>query len=299
MKFRQIAIAAAIVGLMCSQGGLAFAELVATPLQGDTRLVQFTFDEDNTFLVLTKPKAVTHLQFAADETLQSVAAGDTAQWELTPTKNRKNLFIKPKFEGLETSMTVITDKRTYQFVLRSTGDGMKWYQRVSWQYSANLVLEQDAQLDAQSSLPPALPAPLPQSGINTAPAPMIRPMQSPLNAPSQSMGGLTGPAAMKPENLRFGYTIEGDAPFKPTQVFDDGKFTYLKMPADLQEMPALFAVIDEQDYSLVNYTVNGDYMVAQRLLDTAVLKLGKAEVRVNKPVQKSSWFSNLFSREAN
>lgn len=35
MKFRQIAIAAALVGLMCSQGGLAFAELVATPLQGD------------------------------------------------------------------------------------------------------------------------------------------------------------------------------------------------------------------------------------------------------------------------
>ena len=116
MNFRQMALVTALslIGLV----GQSHAELIATPLTGDTRLVQFTYDEDNTFLVLAKPKAVTHLQFAADEMLQSVASGDTAQWELTPTKNRKNLFIKPKFEGIETSMTVITDKRTYQFVMR-------------------------------------------------------------------------------------------------------------------------------------------------------------------------------------
>jgi type IV secretory pathway VirB9-like protein len=110
----------------------ANAELIATPLRGDSRLVQFNYDADNTYLVLAKPKAVTHVQFAVDELIQSVAAGDTANWELTPTKNRKNLFIKPKFDDSDTSMTVITDKRTYQFVLRSTGDGKKWYQRVNW-----------------------------------------------------------------------------------------------------------------------------------------------------------------------
>lgn len=273
MIIRQLALAAAV--LLTAFVGQSHAELIATPLTGDTRLVQFTYDEDNTFLVLAKPKAVTHLQFATDEMLQSVASGDTAQWELTPTKNRKNLFIKPKFEGIETSMTVITDKRTYQFVLRSTADGKKWYQRVSWMYSSSLVLEQDALLDAQANVPMSggLPDSVQGSGI--------RPLQPTFNLPPLHATGSSA-TTLKPDSLRFNYKVEGDAAFRPTQVFDDGKFTYLRMPQDVQELPALFAVIEGQEYSLVNYTVDGSYMVAQRLLENAVLKLGKSEVQITK-----------------
>jgi P-type conjugative transfer protein VirB9 len=275
MNFRHITIAVSLA--WGAALGLAHAELIATPLTGDTRLVQFTYDEDNTFLVLAKPKAVTHIQFAADEMLQSVASGDTSQWELTPTKNRKNLFIKPKFDNLETSMTVITDKRTYQFVLRSTGEGKKWYQRVSWLYGTTFLLEQDSLLDGGTSLPPL--------AANNAPmnlGPMIKPSAG-ATAPRDTTAGSGGmPTTVKPDSLRFNYKIDGDAAFKPTQVFDDGKFTYLRLPAEVQELPALFAVVEGQEYSLVNYHIDGSYMVAQRLLETAVLKLGKAEVRVSK-----------------
>ena len=263
----------------------AHAELMATPLQGDSRLVQFNYDEDNTFLVLTKPKAVTHIQFAPDESVQSIAAGDTAQWELTPTKNRKNIFVKPRYEGLETSMTIITDKRTYQFVMKSTGDGKKWYQRVSWLYASSLVLEQDAVLDeaaAESAMPamPGMPAmPVTRPGSNATPV---------FGAVDQQAATGLG---IRPESLRFGYEIKGNAAFRPTNVFDDGKSTYLKMPSSLQELPALFTVIEGQDYSLVNYTVNGDYLVVQRLVTEAVLKLGKSEVRVLKKPKSKSWFS--------
>jgi P-type conjugative transfer protein VirB9 len=276
-----------LIAALCTLGAIstAHAELIATPLTGDTRLVQFTYDEDNTFLILSKPKAVTHIQFAADEALQSIAAGDTAQWELTPTKNRKNLFIKPKFEGIETSMTVITDKRTYQFVLRSTADGKKWYQRVSWMYSSSLVLEQDVVLDTQ------------EGARQTAPmAPLFAPTKPgpSMVTPSMTVAPSSTASALKPESLRFNYKIEGDAPFKPVKVFDDGKFTYLLMPQDVQEMPALFAVIEGADYSLVNYTIDGGYMVAQRLMDAAVLKLGKTEVRINR-TKPSRGFFGFFS----
>jgi P-type conjugative transfer protein VirB9 len=290
MKTRIAALLAAAAFTLFSQH--SHAELIATPLIGDTRLVQFNYDEDNTFLVLAKPKAVTHIQFGADELLQSVASGDTAQWELTPTKNRKNLFIKPKFEGIETSMTVITDKRTYQFVLRSTGDGKKWYQRVSWLYSASLVLEQDALLDA-STAPRA--AGTPDAGPFATPSStpsLVAPVAGTPNPPSspETSGGL------KPDSLSFNYKIDGEAAFKPTQVFDDGRFTYLRMPADVQELPALFAVIEGQDFALVNYTVDGSYMIAQRLLETAVLKLGKAEVRISK-VKPSGGFMKFLRGE--
>lgn len=254
----------------------AAAELVATPLRGDTRLVEFQFDPDNTFLVLSKPRAVTHLQFAADEQIMSVAAGDTSNWEITPTKNRKNLFLKPKFEDLETSLTVLTDKRPYQFVLKSTTDGKKWYQRVSWVYSSQVVLEFDPSAASEGN-----------ETTSTAVAALQGSSTAPLAARPE------GPAGINPEAMRFSYRIEGDAKFRPEMVFDDGRFTYFRMPADLQEQPALFAVIEGNDFSLVNYTVSGNFIVAQRLLDSAVLKLGKPEVRVTRVEAKRNWFGHV------
>ncbi|MDB5858871.1 MAG: Conjugal transfer protein TrbG/VirB9/CagX [Ramlibacter sp.] len=241
----------------------ASGELVATPLRGDTRLVQFVYDADNTYLVLAKPKAVTHLQFAPNETIRSVAAGDSANWELTPTRDRRNLFLKPRFDGEETSMTVLTDQRAYQFVLRSTGEGRKWYQRVSWSYGNDLVRELQGE---------PLPAPTPEMRA------AVREAEASPAAPAG--GAATALGALRPETLRFQYEIRGDAPFKPQVVFDDGRFTYFKLPANLQELPALFAVVDGKDFSLVNFDLRGEYLVAQRLLEAAVLKLGSAEVRI-------------------
>lgn len=245
-------------------GASALAEMVATPLRGDSRLVEFVYDRDNTYLVLAKPKAVTHIQFAPDELIQSLAAGDTSSWDLTPTKNRRHLFVKPTYEDGETSLTVLTTKRSYQFVLRSTGDGKKWYQRVSWLYSRDLELSLDLEGDDVASAAGAPITVTKAQGASAAP----------------DLGHID------PGALAFGYEIVGDAPFRPRVIFDDGRFTYFKMPASLQELPALFAVIDGQEYSLVNFEVKGDYLVAQRLLTSAVLKLGRAEVRVTKSEPK-------------
>lgn len=255
---------AAITAMSALAAPIAVAEMVATPLRGDTRLVEFAYDPDNTFLLLAKPKAVTHIQFAPDESIQSVAAGDTVSWEFTPTRNRRNLFVKPRFENQETSLTVLTDKRSYQFVLRSTGEGRKWYQRVSWLYPSELVLTMEG-------------APDPDSSSTAAGA------QAATSAPTAPAG-----LVVAPETLRFGYEIHGDAPFRPRVVFDDGRFTYFQLPPALQELPALFAVVDEQDYALVNFEIKGDYLVAQRLLPAAVLKLGRAEVRVSQPASRRS-----------
>ena len=275
MHLRAFSVAALVASSLLAAFP-ATAELIATPLRGDTRLVEFQFDPDNTFLVLSKPRAVTHLQFAPDEQIMSVAAGDTSNWEITPTKNRKNLFLKPKFEDLETSLTVLTDKRPYQFVLKSTTDGKKWYQRVSWVYSSQVVLELDPSA-ASDAADAASNDAVTNQGPSGAPTP-VRP---------------EGPVGINPEAMRFSYRIEGDAKFRPEIVFDDGRFTYFRMPADLQEQPALFAVIEGNDFSLVNYTVNGNFIVAQRLLDNAVLKLGKPEVRVTRVEEKRNWLGHV------
>lgn len=272
MRVLQTGCGAAALALALAAGGPAAAELPATPVRADTRLVEFAYDPDNTFLLLAKPKAVTHVQFAADEAIQSVAAGDTTNWEFTPTRNRRNLFVKPRYENQETSLTVLTDRRSYQFVLRSTGDGRKWYQRVSWLYPRELLLTMEGGTEPDATVTAATGKAAPLSG--------------------EAASELT----VTPDQLRFGYEIRGEAPFRPRVVFDDGRFTYFQLPAALQELPALFAVVEDRDYSLVNYEVKGDYLVAQRLLPAAVLKLGREEVRVLRPAPRRS-FLGLF-REA-
>ena len=243
----------AVAGILALAQFVAFnasAELEATPLPGDSRLVQFEYDADQTYLILSRPKAVTHVEFAPDEKIMTVAGGDTKHWELTPTVNRKHLFIKPIYDNIETSMTVLTDKRSYQFVLRSTRAGAKWYQRVTWRHGQTVLLD----LSPISTTPDI-----------TTDEPVQRPTQQ--------------PDGINPENIRFGYQITGEADFKPSSVFDDGKFTWIKMPAGLQEMPALFAMMEGDEFQLVNSVIKGQYIVAQRVINAGVLKLGRAEVR--------------------
>ena len=241
----------------------ARAELFATPLPGDTRLVQFEYDADNTFLILSRPKALTHIEFGADERIQTVAGGDTKHWELTPTQNRRHLFVKPVYEQMETSMTVITDKRTYQFVLRSTGPGAKWYQRVTWRYGETMLLDmREAEEKAAEAEKAARNA-------------------------DKERQDQTLAVGVNPKDLRFDYSIDGNAPFRPVSLFDDGKFTWIRMPSKLVELPALFGMTEAGELSIVNYVVQGDYMLAQRVMDRGVLKLGKQEVRFSRVKQSA------------
>jgi len=72
-------------------------------------------------------------------------------------------------------------------------------------------------------------------------------------------------------------------------VFDDGRFTWIRIGADIQELPALF-VTSEQGAELANYVVKGEYLVVQRLVPSAMLKLGTAEVRIARGEVRTSWF---------
>ena len=162
--------------------------------------------------------------------------------------------------GLSSSMTVITDKRSYQFVIRSTGDGSKWYQRVSWRIPSTFVFDEGGQ---QSNVLVTERAKQAQS------------------KPAEVVAGID------PERLSYEYEIAGDAPFRPSVVSDDGVKTYIKLPKGLQELPVLFAVQDGQ-FTLVNYSVRGDYLIVQLVQDVFILKIGRKEVKISKKAQEKS-----------
>jgi type IV secretion system protein TrbG len=264
---RRTAVAAAILIVLAVSSR---AELAPTSLPGDTRLVQFEYESDNTFLILTRPNSLTHVEFGADEVIETVGAGDTANWELKPTTNRLHLFVKPKFDNLTTSMTVITSKRTYQFMLRSTNAQGKWYQRVNWRYSTLELMEFKRREDKAHA-----------DEVAKATA-------------AQAQSNQVLATGVRPDQLRFGFAITGDAPFRPETIFDDGKFTYVRLPATVREMPAVFASVDGE-MIITNYVVKEPYIVVQRVVDAGVIKLGRQEVRFERT--KPTGLSRIFGSE--
>lgn len=81
------------------------------------------------------------------------------------------------------------------------------------------------------------------------------------------------------ENLNFNYRIRatrGQRPeWLPTRAFDDGRRTYVEFPNAVasSDMPPLF-VITADGAELVNYRVQGQRYVVDRIFETAELRLG-------------------------
>lgn len=247
----------------------AGAELMAEPLPGDPRLVEFPFNDNNSYRIFARPLTVTHLVLEADERVKVLALGDTASWETSKKDN--NIFFKPNKSGVSTSGTLITNKRAYQLSLISTGETGRWYQRVSFRYpnAFALVEEADDRAEVAQLNGGAAPAPAGQlSGSSRPRAESAGPEVSP--GPDDKFVDLAA--------LNFTFDIVGDANFRPVTIYDNGKSTYIKLPDD-GKVPALFAIVDGEP-ELLDYTFAGSgVLVVPSVIATGMLKLGAREVR--------------------
>lgn len=235
-------------------GVASHAQVDAEPMPGDPKLVTFSYDENNSYRVFTRPMASTHIQLDNDERVKYVALGDTAGWM---TANRdNNLFIKPRYPNIATPGTVITTKRTYQFLFRSTTDNGRWYQRVSFQNPSDLLI--DAEETSRAKL----------AAVAT---------ETPIPIPQPAQPEFRGGQAVSPELLNFEYDVEGSTAVKPVNVFDDGFATYIQIKRP-EDVPAVFRLLDK-DIELIEYVLKGNTIVVPRVLDAGLLKLGKEEAR--------------------
>jgi len=225
----------------------------ATPAPKENRIVTYNYSPDIIFRLLTLPELHTHIQLAEDEgVIETPVVGDSTQWRVSG--GPRNLYVKPLRFDLETSMTLVTNKRTYQIQLVSghsaSGDA---YQKVSFLYpdrDLEIKLRKDAEAGA-------------------AEAEKVR-LADQVIAPN-----------IDPTSLDFGFDIEGKASFRPTAVYTNGKFTFLVMP-DTQDSPAVFLLDEQNNPSLINYQVKGRMIVVERAAQRLLLKLGTVEVHVTK-----------------
>jgi len=216
---------------------------------------RYAFSEGALFQIYAKPGQVTDIALQEGEQLVGpgpVAAGDTVRWIIGDTLSgsgstqRVHILVKPTRADITTNLVINTDRRTYHVELRA--NARVYMASVSWFYPEDeLIALRRAEAEA----------------VRTAPI----------------ADGFTI------ENLNFDYRISGDKPdWRPLRVFDDGQRTLVEFPPDIAqgEMPPFFVIGEEGEAELVNYRVNGRYLIVDRLFHKAELRLGagRRQVRV-------------------
>jgi type IV secretion system protein TrbG len=207
----------------------------------------YPYSDGALYQVYAAPGQVTDIALADGEQLVGagpVAAGDTVRWVIGDTESgagqtkRVHILVKPTRADLVTNLVINTDRRTYHVELRSTEK--TYMASVSWAYAQDQLIalrRQNAAAVAGTSV---------ASGVD-------------INA------------------LNFRYKIEGDSPpWRPLRAFDDGRQVFIAFPTGIGqgEMPPLWVIGPAGGAELVNYRIQGNHMVVDRLFAAAELRLG-------------------------
>lgn len=229
----------------------ANAEALAQPMPMESRVVVYAFEPNNTYTVLTRPGAMTTVTFGEDEELTGFALGDTIRWKAEEAG--RHIFIKPMLGGLFTTAALVTNKRTYLLNLRSSPEDGIWYQNVYWEYPQIMMMKRVAQQKKEAEE-----------------------KKEEERKDASRLGVLDDPS-----KLNFDYRIEGDERVKPQQVFDDGRFTWIRLSGEGKEMPVVMLDNDGK-LELMNYIVKGDYIIVQQTFDKAVMRVGSRAAEITR-----------------
>lgn len=91
--------------------------IAATPITTDNRIKTYVYNENEVYNLLIHYGYQSNIEFGIGEEVETISVGDSYAWKINPIGRR--LFIKPMEENIHTNMTVITNKRTYQFDIMS------------------------------------------------------------------------------------------------------------------------------------------------------------------------------------
>jgi P-type conjugative transfer protein VirB9 len=239
------------------------------PLPTDNRIVTFTYSPDAVYTILAEPGDATHIQLGDDEgVVERPAFGDSIEWKVSG--GPRNLYVKPVRAGIMTTMTLVTNKHVYEFELRASPAGGKFYQKVQFFYPEE---ENAVKLRAENQASQYIAE---KTRLNDQ-----------VIAPSED-----------PTHFHYGYTISGDAPFRPLEVLDNGTKTFIRLPA-VQDQPVLFLKGKDGNLELVDSHIRGDnFIVMDRIADSFVLKLNDQEVTITSDRAPKSWWSRLAPSSA-
>lgn len=240
-------------GLDISRQWVASTAASVKPVPGPDGTIRFLFGQSQPSIVCAVMQ-VCDVELQAGEQVSSVNVGDAVRWLVEPALSGagedaiQHLVVKPLDVGLETSLMVTTDRRTYHMRLRS--HRTEYMPRVAFSYP-DAVDAKWAAMKKKAAIEHARKPEAPRS--------------------NEYLG-----------NLDFGYRLRGNAPFKPARVYNDGVKTIIEMPDTFHqgEAPTLLvvrasgSVFKKDDEVMVNYRLQDGRYVVDSLFDKAILVTG-------------------------
>lgn len=230
------------------------------PFAGPNGTVRFVFGAQQPSIVCAVLQ-VCDVALQAGELVNSIQLGDTARWTVEPAVSGSgatevmHLIIKPMDVGLETSLVVTTNRRSYHLKLRSHRTA--YMPQVAFTYPEEALAQWEA-LKTRAGVERQEKT-LPQTG--------------------EYLG-----------DLSFDYEIDGSVAWKPVRVFNDGRKTIIEMPKAMQqtESPSLLVVrkdgglFTDDETVIVNYRVQGNRYIVDTIFDKAILiaGVGRSQDRV-------------------
>jgi type IV secretion system protein VirB9 len=241
----------ALVAMVClASGAPVSAEQVPSAGKLDERVRFIDFAPFQVTRIAGTLRSSVQVEFASDEDIIHVAIGNAIAWEVAVKGNL--LFLKPRELHDATNMHVVTQRadktqRTYQLEIAALRPDMlaklKPFFLVKFRYpqdeAARMAAAHRVTTDAAKS--------------------------------GEIARQLIASDLAGPKN--YAYTIQGDAGFEPSSVFDNGKVTTFEFAGNT-EIPAIFLAKDDGSETLVAKTVTGHSVVVHAQSRKFVLRRG-------------------------
>lgn len=242
----------------------------AIPITTDSRIKTLVYNENEVFQLTLHYGYQSNIEFANNEEIETLSVGNSYSWKITPVGRR--LFIKPLEGAARTNMTVITNKRTYQFEIQSKdpNDSLddELVYVVRFFYPDPNFAAQQPKIDTAAFAPQII-----------QPQAQIVPQQF-----SQGSGQsqFAMPQVQQQGAFNFNYSITGPDAIAPLKIFDDGKQLFMQFPNNNASIPYIFTVDAKNKETSTTYSRQDEYIVIKSVPQRLVLKLDNNVVNVFK-----------------
>lgn len=227
--------------LSCGVFSQAHAEQIPATQGYDARVQIFNYEPSDVYIINARVGYSTLIQFEEGEVIHEeggLGMGDAKAWSLAVKGS--NIFFKPVADLPDTNMLIVTNKRTYAFQLTTGGAAPTYIARFNY----------------------------PEEATHTS-SPVS---PSSLRAISKDVNGRN---ILVSDKINVNYSYRGSRALKPTNTWDDGRFTYLQF-AHSSDLPAVYRVLEDNTEALVNTHVKDDVLVIQELGSVYRLRFGKS-----------------------
>lgn len=275
-----------------------------------SRIKVLMYNESDVYVIRTKYGYQTNIVFDPKEEIETISVGDRSLWQLIPAGNR--LYIRPLNEDMKTNMTLITNKHSYEFDLKSVSKNSN-----SNIYVAKFIYPDKNSVASNNFDNVAIPSvsvikeeanvlKLPEEQSNDSLDAKVKPSKSSKKSKKGNIKKISKKSVddsvvvserlqLKPADAasasptlgfssvarnNYSYVYEGDDAIAPLKVYDDGESTFIKYRAIGSEAPEVVAVDSEGKEMHIKAVVKNSDLVVDGVLPEMIVRTKAGDVKI-------------------